>query len=66
LRSRGDALVFWLANIPGEQVADAVDLVVGDAGEHVAEPGFRVEAVELGGFDQGVEGRSPTNMASYS
>jgi hypothetical protein len=50
--------VFWLADVPGEQVGDAIDGVIGDAGEHVAEPGFRVEAVELGGFDQGVEGRS--------
>src|SRR5512132_3555778 len=50
-------MVFWLADVPGEQVGDAVDGVGGDAGEHVAEPGFWVEAVELGGFDQGVEGR---------
>ena len=50
-------MVFWLADVPGEQVGDAVDGVGGYAGEHVAEPGFRVEAVELGGFDQGVEAR---------
>src|SRR5512147_1129659 len=51
-------MVFWLADVPGEQVGDAVDGVGGYAGEHVAEPGFRVEAIELGGFEQGVEGRS--------
>ncbi len=37
---------------PGEQLVDAVDLVVGDAGERVGEPGLRIDAVELGGFDQ--------------
>ncbi len=30
------------------------DLVVGDAGEGIGEPGLRVDAVELGGFDEGV------------
>jgi hypothetical protein len=49
-------MLFWLADVPGEQVADAVDGVVGDAGEHVAEVGFGIEAVELGGLDQGIEG----------
>src|SRR5512147_753729 len=55
LSGRG-AMVFWLADVPGEQVGDAVDGVVGDAGEHVAEPGFRVKEIELGGLEQGVEG----------
>src|SRR5512144_1125314 len=44
------------ADVPGEQVADAIDGVAGDAGEHVAEVGFGIEAVELGGLDQGIEG----------
>src|SRR5512132_686082 len=49
-------MLLWLADVPGKQVADAIDGVVGDAGEHVAEPGFWIEAVELGGLDQGIEG----------
>ena len=31
--------------------------VIGDAGEHVGEPGLRVDAVELGGADQRVDRR---------
>src|SRR5512132_2181276 len=50
-------MLLWLADVPGKQVADAIDGVVGDAGEHVAEVGFWIEAVELGGLDQGIEGR---------
>jgi hypothetical protein len=34
-------------------LVDLVDLVVGDAAEGVGEPGLWVDAVELGGFDQG-------------
>src|SRR5512143_3900838 len=49
-------MVLSRADVPGEQVADAIDGVAGDAGEHVAEVGFGIEAVELGGLDQGIEG----------
>src|SRR5512133_1691653 len=49
-------MLLWLADVPGKQVADAIDGVVGDAGKHVAEVGFWIEAVELGGLDQGIEG----------
>ena len=49
-------MLLWLADVPGKQVADAIDGVVGDAGKYVAEPGFWIEAVELGGLDQGIDG----------
>src|SRR5512142_1686586 len=49
-------MVLSRADVPGGQVADAIDGVAGDAGEHVAEVGFGIEAVELGGLDQGIEG----------
>src|SRR5512144_3145923 len=49
-------MVLSRADVPGEQVADAIDGVGGDAGEHVAEVGFGIEAVVLGGWDQGIEG----------
>ncbi len=39
---------------PGHELAEAGDLMVGNAGEHVGEPALRVDAVEFGGFDQGV------------
>lgn len=39
-------------DVPGEQIFDAVDWVVCDASQHVAEVGFRIEAVHLRGLDQ--------------
>ena len=33
--------------------------MVGDAAQHVGEPGLRVDVVELGGGDQRVHGRRP-------
>lgn len=47
----------WGLWFQGQQVADAVDGVIGDAVEHVAEEGLRVEADQLGGGDQA--GRAP-------
>jgi hypothetical protein len=38
--------------VPRQQLCDAVDGVLGDALEHVAQPGFRIEAVQQGGRDQ--------------
>jgi len=40
--------------VPGKQVADAIDGMVGDAGEHVAQIGLRVESAHLGGLDEGI------------
>jgi len=41
---------------PRRQLADAGDrMPVGNAGEHVAQPGFGIDAVELGGLDQRVD-----------
>lgn len=41
---------------PWHQLGRAGDFVVGDAGEYVGEPGLRINAVELGRFNQGVGG----------
>jgi hypothetical protein len=43
--------------MPGQELVDTVDRVVGDAGENVPEVGLRVEAVQGRGLDQGVEDR---------
>ena len=43
--------------VPGRQFVDPVDLVVGDAGEDVGQPDLRIDAIELGGLDQGVGDR---------
>jgi hypothetical protein len=40
---------------PGQQVGDAVDRMIGDASKHIAQVGLGIEAVELGGLDQGVD-----------
>ena len=42
---------------PRQQLVDPGDLVVGDAAEYVGEPGLRIDAVQLGAFDQGVGDR---------
>ena len=44
--------------IPRQEFDDTIVWMVGDAGEDVAEVGFRVDAVELGGFDERVHGGS--------
>lgn len=41
--------------LPGQEIVDAVDGVIRDDVEDVAEVGFRVDAVEFGGTDEGVD-----------
>jgi hypothetical protein len=41
--------------VPGKELIQPADRVIGDAGEHIGEPGLRVDVVELGGLDQRVE-----------
>ena len=36
----------------GEQLVDTVEFVIGDAGERVGQPNLRIDAIQLGGFDQ--------------
>lgn len=45
--------------IPGQQLADPVDLVVGDADQRVLQPGFRVVPVQSGRADQAVDRGCP-------
>ena len=45
----------WLP-VPGQQLADAIDRMVGDAAEHLAQISFRVEFVELGSLNERVGG----------
>src|SRR3954452_5403720 len=44
---------------PREEVAAPLGGVIGQPGEDVGEPGLRVDAVELGGLDQGVDRGRP-------
>jgi hypothetical protein len=41
--------------VPGQEFLDAVDRMIGDAGQHVSEIGFGIETVEFGAADQGVD-----------
>jgi len=41
--------------VPGQEFVDAVDGVIGDAGEHVAQVCFRIDVVQLRGADQAVD-----------
>jgi hypothetical protein len=45
---------FALVNTPRQQVADAVNLVIRDAGECVRKPCLWVDTIQLGGFNQGI------------
>jgi hypothetical protein len=42
--------------IPWQEVCDAIDRVVCDTPEDIAQVGFWIDAVELGGFDKRVHG----------
>ncbi len=46
-----------LSKPPGQQLVDAIDLMICDAAEHVSQPRLRIDAVELGRFDQRVGNR---------
>jgi hypothetical protein len=48
--------------VPGQQISDTIDGMVGDAGEHVAQIGLWIESAHLRGFDEGVH-RSRANAA---
>jgi hypothetical protein len=48
-----------LAICQGQQLGDPVDGVVGDAAEEIAQIGLGIEAVQLGGLDEGVDSRGP-------
>jgi hypothetical protein len=41
--------------VPWQQFVDAIGGVIGDAGEHVSEPGLGIDVVESGGGDQAVD-----------
>jgi len=38
--------------MPGQELVEPRDLVIGDAAENIGEPSLRIDAVQLGGLDQ--------------
>ena len=60
-RARGVPIVYAFNGLtalwrcfPRQQVIDAVDLLVRDACECFGQPGLGIDAIQFGGFDQGV------------
>lgn len=45
--------------MPGQELVDTVDGVIGDVGKHMAQPGLGIDAIELGRADQRVNGGGP-------
>ena len=41
-----------LAPIPRQEFSQVSDLMIGDPGQHVSEPGLRIDAVELGRLNE--------------
>jgi hypothetical protein len=46
-------LLALLGCVPRQELIDAGDLAVWDVGERVSQPSLGIDAVELGGLDQG-------------
>ena len=51
----GTAWSEFIFDVPGQQLVDAADGVIGDVGEHVAQVCLGVNPVELCCADEGVE-----------
>ena len=49
--------------VPGQEFVEPGGRVIGDALQHVGEPGLQVDFVELGGADQRVDGGGPLAAA---
>ena len=47
--------------VPGQEFADAIDRMIGDAGENVPQISLRIEPIHLGGLKEGIhpEDRMP-------
>ena len=46
-----------MAPVPRQEFVNALGRVIREAGQHVSEPSMWIDVVELGGGDQGVDGR---------
>ena len=52
---RSGEIVLKCGDIPGQQLLDTVDGVIGDLFEHAAELKFRIEPIELGCSEQRID-----------
>lgn len=53
----------FISHMPGQQVVNPLDRMVGDMCQHMAEVRLRIDAIELGTDDQRVHGRGPLAAA---
>src|ERR1035441_9943963 len=49
--------------VPGEEILDLPDGMIGDSAEHSAEIEFRIDPVELGRSDEGIDGSGTLTAA---
>ena len=52
--------------VPGQEVIDPVDRMIGDVSQHMAQPRFGVDTVELGRADQRVDRRCALAAAVHT
>ena len=52
---RSDAIILMNCEVPGQQLLDAVDGVIGDLFEYAAEVDLRIEPVKLGCSEQRID-----------
>jgi hypothetical protein len=62
----GGLLQLCCLPVPGQRLIDALGPMILQARQHVGEPGQRICVVELGGFDQGVDGGGSPAASSAS
>jgi hypothetical protein len=48
------------APVPGQQVGDPLGGMIGQSGQDISEPCLRIDVVDLGGFDEGIDGGGAT------
>jgi len=60
---RFDMARHWLSPVPGQKLSQPSGYMIVDARKNIGEPGLRVDIVELGGGDEGVDScGSPTAL----
>ena len=55
-----DSVRAFTAPFPWKKIVDLIDRVIGDAGDDIRKPGFRVDVIEARGFDQRIDDRRPS------
>jgi hypothetical protein len=59
-------LEWFDADVPGQELCDAVYRMIGDAIEHSVQVRFRIEAIQFGGLCRIPDYAEPTTQAAFS